>query len=72
MIDIVELLNRLCKRAEEGYYKDKPVYQFFRDELELMYYLGWVDEASYQLKKQRLEQRTNEYYCFKQRYLLVI
>ena len=68
MIDTGELLNRLYKRAEEGYYKDKPAYQFSKDELDLMYYLGWVDEASYQLKKQKLEQRINEYYCHKQRY----
>lgn len=72
MIDTGELLNRLYKRAEEGYYKDKPAYQFSKDELDLMYYLGWVDEASYQLKKQKLEQRINEYYCLKQRCLLVI
>lgn len=72
MIDTGELLNRLYKRAKEGYYKDKPAYQFSKDELDLMYYLGWVDEASYQLKKQKLEQRINEYYCLKQRYLLVI
>ena len=67
-----ELLNRLYKRAEEGYYDDKPAYQFSEDELNLMYYLGWVDEASYNIKKQKLEQRINEYYCLKQHYLLVI
>lgn len=73
MIDTEELLNRLWKRAEEEYYNDKPAYQFSIDELNLMYCLGWIDEASYQLKKQRLEQRINEYYCrLKQRYLLVI
>ena len=31
MIDRVELLNRLWKRAEDGYYDDKPVYQFSKD-----------------------------------------
>lgn len=72
MIDTEELLNRLYKRAEEGYYEDKPAYQFSKDELNLMYYLGWVDETSYCLQKQRLEQRINEYYYLKQRYLLVI
>lgn len=72
MIDTEELLNRLYKRAEEGYYEDKPAYQFSKDKLNLMYYLGWVDETSYCLQKQRLEQRINEYYYLKQRYLLVI
>lgn len=72
MIDTEELLNRLYKRAEEGYYEDKPAYQFSKDELNLMYCLGWIDEASYQLRKQILEQRINEYYCLKQRYLLVL
>lgn len=72
MIDTEELLNRLWKRAEEGYYDDKPVYQFSKDELNLMYYLGWIDEESYYIKKQKVEQRINEYYHLKQRYLLVI
>lgn len=72
MIDTEELLNRLYKRAEEGYYEDKPAYQFYKDELNLMYCLGWIDEASYQLRKQILEQRINEYYYLKQRYLLVL
>ena len=72
MIDAIELLNRLYKRAAEGYYDDKPTYQFSKDELNLMYCLGWIDEASYQIKKQRLEQRINEYNCLEQRYLLVI
>jgi len=72
MIDTEELLNRLWKRAEEGYYDDKPAYQFSKDELNLMYYLGWIDEESYHIKKQKLEQRINEYYYLKQRYLLVI
>jgi hypothetical protein len=72
MIDTEELLNRLYKRAEEGYYEDKPAYQFSKDELNLMYYLGWIDEASYHFSKQRLEQRINEYYNLKQRDLLVI
>jgi len=72
MIDTEELLNRLYKRVEEGYYKDKSAYQFSKDELNLMYYLGWIDETSYRAEKQRLEQRINEYYSLKQRYLLVI
>ena len=72
MINTEELLNRLYKRAEEGYYDDKPAYQFSKDELNLMYCLGWIDEASYNIKKQKLEQRINEYYCLKQHYLLVI
>lgn len=72
MIDTEELLNRLYKRAEEGYYDDKSAYQFSKDELNLMYCLGWIDEASYRLKKQKLEQRIDEYNCLKQRYLLVI
>ena len=72
MIDIVNLLNRVYKRAEEGYYEDKPAYQFSKDELTLRYYLGWVDEASYQLRKQRLEQLEYDEYCRKHRYILVI
>ena len=36
MIDTEELLNRLWKRAEEGYYDNKPVYQFSKDEMNLM------------------------------------
>lgn len=72
MIDTEELLNRLWKRAEEGYYDDKPVYQFSKDELNLMYYLGWIDEESYHIKKQKVEQRISEYFYLKQRYLLVI
>lgn len=69
MIDTLELLNRLYKRAEEGYYEDKPPFQFSKDELNLMYDLGWVDEASYQLRKQRLEQLEYDEYCRKRRYL---
>ena len=72
MIDTEELLNRLWKRAEEGYYDDKLAYQFSKDELNLMYCLGWIDEASYHLKKQKLEQRINEYNCRKHHYLLVL
>jgi hypothetical protein len=72
MIDTEELLNRLYKRAEERYYDDKPAYQFSKDELNLMHYLGWMDKASYNIKKQKLEQRIDEYYCLKQHYLLVI
>lgn len=72
MIDTEELLNRLWERAEEGYYDDKPVYQFSKDELNLMYYLGWIDEESYHINKQKVEQRINEYFYLKQRYLLVI
>ena len=33
MINAIELLNRLYKRAEEGYYDDKPAYQFSKDEM---------------------------------------
>ena len=62
MIDPVELLNRLYKRAEEGYYEDKPSYQFSKDELELMHYLGLVDEESYKFRKQNLDQMINDYY----------
>lgn len=72
MIDTVELLNRLYKRSEEGYYEDKPAYQFSKDELNLMYCLGWVGKASYHLKKQKLEQRINEYNCCKHRYLFML
>lgn len=72
MIDTEELLNRLWKRAEEGYYDDKPVYQFSKDEMNLMYYLGWIDKESYHIEKQKLEQRINEYYYLKQCYLLVL
>ena len=71
MIDIVELLNRLYKRAEEGYYEDKPLYQFSKDELELMHYLGLVDEESYKFRKQNLDQMINDYY-YKQYNSLVI
>lgn len=72
MIDILDLLNRLYKRAEEGYYEDKPAYQFSIDELNLMYDLGWIDKASYHLKKWKLEQRISEYYYRKHYYLLVL
>ena len=72
MIDTEELRNRLWKRSEEGYYEDKPAYQFSKDELNLMYYMGWIDEESYHLKKQKLEQRINEYNCRKYHYLLVL
>ena len=71
MIDPVELLNRLYKREKEGYYKDKPIYQFSKDELELMHYLGLVDEESYKFRKQNLEQMINDYY-YKQYNSLVI
>lgn len=70
MIDTEELLNRLWKRAEEGYYNDKPAYQFPKDELNLMYCLGWIDKVNYQIEKQRLEQLEQsiyEYNCLKQR-----
>lgn len=72
MIDTEELLNRLWKRAEEGYYDDKPAYQFSKDEMELMYYLGWMDEESYHIRKQKLEERINEYNCCEHRYLFVL
>lgn len=72
MIDTEELLNKLWKRAEEGYYDDKPIYQFSKDELNLMYYLGWMDEETYHSKEQKLEQRIQEYNCCEQRYLFVL
>lgn len=71
MIDPVELLNRLYKREKEGYYEDKPAYQFSKDELELMHYLGLVDEESYKFRKQNLNQMINDYY-YKQYNSLVI
>ena len=72
MIDALELLNRCWKRAEEGYYDDKPVYQFSKDDLNLRYYLGWIDEESYHLEKQKLEQRIDEYNCCKHPNLFVL
>lgn len=72
MIDPIEVLDRFWKRAEEGYYDDKPAYQFSKDELNLRYYLGLINEASYQLRKQRLEQLEYDEYCRKRRYTLVI
>ena len=71
MIDPIELLNRLYKRAEEGYYEDKPSYQFSKDELELMHYLRLVDEESYKFRKQNLDQMIYDYY-YKQYNSLVI
>ena len=71
MIDPIELLNRLYKREKEGYYEDKPLYQFSKDELELMHYLGLVDEESYKFRKQNLDQMINDYY-YKQYNSLVI
>ena len=68
MIDPIELLNRLYKRAEEGYYEDKPAYQFSKDELELMHYLGLADEESYNFRKQRLTQMINDDYYFNNHY----
>ena len=78
MIDAVELLNRLWKRAEEGYYDDKSVCQFWKDDLNLRYCLGWIDEESYHIEKQKLEQtideykRINEYNCCKHHYLFML
>lgn len=72
MINPQELLNRLYKRAEEGYYEDKPPYQFSKDELDLMYYLGLVDEESYKFRKQNLEQMIFDYYFNKHYNSLVI
>ena len=63
--------NRLYKREKEGYYEDKPAYQFSKDELELMHYLGLVDEESYKFRKQNLDQMINDYY-YKQYNSLVI
>ena len=71
MIDPIELLNRLYKREKEGYYKDKPAYQFSKDELELMHYLGLADEESYKFRKQNLDQMINDYY-YKQYNSLII
>lgn len=78
MIDAFELLNRLYKRAEEGLYDDKPPCQFYKDELNLKYCLGWIDEETYHLKKQKLEQMSDEYQIIdeyhrcKQHYLSVL
>ena len=72
MIDAVELLNRLWKRVEEGYYDDKPAYQFYKDELNLMYCLGRIDDESYHLEKQKLEQIIYEYNCCKHHYLFML
>ena len=72
MINPEELLNRLYKRAEEGYYEDKPPYQFSKDELDLMYYLGLADEESYKFRKQNLEQMIFDYYFNKHYNSLVI
>ena len=72
MINPQELLNRLYKRAEEGYYEDKPPYQFSKDELDLMYYLGLVDEESYKFRKQNFEQMIFDYYFNKHYNSLVI
>ena len=72
MIDTEELLNKLYKRAEEGYYDNKPPYKFSKDELNLMYCLGWMDEESYHIKKQKLEQRIDEYNCCKHNYLFML
>jgi len=79
MISPIELLNKLYKRAHEGYYNNKPAYQFSKDELNLKYCIGLIDKPSYYIEKQKLDQRINEYYLeqkskeyyhFKQRYLL--
>lgn len=72
MIDTIKLLNRLWKRVEEGYYDDKPAYQFSKDELNLMCCLGRIDKESYYIEKQRLEQRIYEYNCCKHHYLFVL
>lgn len=66
------LIDRLYKRAEEGYYDDKPAYQFSKDDLNLRYYLGWMDEESNHIKKQKLEQRIDEYNCCKHHYLFML
>lgn len=64
-MNALELLNRVWKRAEEGYYDDKPVGQFFKDDLNLRHYLGLIDEESYHLEKQKLERIIDEYNCCK-------
>lgn len=62
MINPIEILNRLYKRAEEGYYDDKPAYQFSKDLLNVKYYLFGMDKGIYYNEKQKLEQRIDEYY----------
>lgn len=61
MVDSRELLNRLWKRAEDGYYDDKP-FQFSKDELYIRYFLGLIDEGRYIIKKAELEQLSYEYH----------
>ena len=61
MIDGKKLLNQLWKRAEDGYYDDKP-FQFSKDELCIFYLIGWVDEGRYIIKKTELEQLSYDYY----------
>lgn len=61
MIDGKELLNQLWKRAEDGYYDDKP-FQFSKDELYIFYLIGWIDEGRYIIKKTELEQLSCDYY----------
>lgn len=63
MIDWKELLNQLWKRAEDGYYDDKP-FQFSKDELYIFYLIGWIDEGRYVIKKAELEQLSYEYHWF--------
>lgn len=61
MIDWKGLLNQLWKRAEDGYYDDKP-FQFSKDELDIFYLIGWIDEGRYIIKKAELEQLSYEYH----------
>lgn len=61
MIDLLEVLNIVWKRAEKGYYNDKPVCQFWKDDLNVRYCLGWIDEESYRIEKTKLEQTIDEY-----------
>ena len=72
MIDLLELLNIVWKRAEEGYYDDKPVCQFWKDDLNLRYCLGWIDEESYHIEKQKLEQTIYEYNSCKHHNLFML
>lgn len=58
-----KLWDELWKRAEDGYYDDKP-FQFSKDELYIEYLLGMIDEGSYFIKKDKLNQLIYEYHWF--------
>ena len=57
-----KLWDELWKRAEDGYYNDKP-FQFSKDELYIRYLLGLIDEGRYIIEKAELEQLSYDYYC---------